>query len=253
MIKLQPSRPDDTFWDQTMIDDLFGKIEGNIFVIPGEYEGAHIDQINEEINKHPYAVVMITSDENSNFPYKALSHPRMKVWMQYPKEWHEVDHYLPAGYSPNSKFNIPKVKELDWFWGGQVTHQDRFELVEQLRKMDNGFLLESEGFTQGIDLQDYLDLMATAKFVPIPRGNISPDTMRLYDALQLNCMPVIRNRDKPFYQRLLGGEAESFVYVENWSDLPSILDKYDNLFGLWNAYKNKLCRWMVEDIRCLQS
>ena len=247
MIKLQPSRPDDTFWDQTLVDDWFGDIEGNIFVIPGEYEGEYINQINEELNKYPYAVVLITSDENSNFPVKALSHPRMKVWMQYPKDWHEVDHYLPAGYSPNSKFNIPDTKELDWFWGGQVTHQDRFELVEQLRKMNNGFLLESEGFTQGIDLQDYLDLMAKAKIVPIPRGNVQPDTMRMYDALELGCMPVIRRQDDIFYKRLLGGHP--FPVIEQWNELPYV--KYQDCSIWWQAYKHTMYKNMVEDIQWL--
>ena len=234
-----------------MVDDLFGDID-NVFVIPGEYEGGHIDRINEELNKHPYVVVLIMSDENSNFPYKALSHPRMKVWMQYPKDWHEVDHYLPAGYSPNSRFNIPEVKELDWFWGGQVTHQDRIELVEQLRKMGNGFLLESEGFTQGIDLQDYLDLMGTAEYVPIPRGNISPDTMRLYDALQLGCIPVIRKQDKAFYDQLLGNPP--FPVVDYWSELPAIIGLPHYIpYEWWRGYRRQMVKAMKEDIQWLKS
>ena len=238
-----------------MIDDLFGDIEGNIFVIPGEYEGEYIDQINEELNKHPYVVVMIASDENSNFPYKALSHPRMKVWIQYPKEWHEVDHYLPAGYSPNSKFNVQE-KELDWFWGGQVTHQDRTELVEVLRRMDNGFLIESEGFTQGIDLQDYLDLMGKAWFVPCPRGNISPDTMRMYDALELGCIPVIRTRDEAFYNRLLN--KPPFPTVDDWATLPFFLDKWSpanptDCYEWWHDYKQSLVDDLIGDIVWLQS
>lgn len=237
-----------------MAYDLFDQMEGNIFVIPGEYEGEYIDDINKELSKHAWVVVLIMSDENSNFPYKALSHPRMKVWMQYPKDWHEVDHFLPAGYSPKSRFNIPKFKELEWFWGGQVTHQDRFELVEQLRKMDNGFLIESEGFTQGIDLQDYLDLMGTAKYVPIPRGNVSPDTMRLYDALELKCIPVIKEQDRDFYRRVLN--APPFEVINSWSELPNVVggnDKYtealaEGIHEWWLDYKLGLVEQMEQDI-----
>lgn len=249
MIRLQPSRPDDTFWDQTIIDDLFGDIEGNIFVIPGEYEGEYIDQINQELNKYPYAVIMITSDEHSKFPINSLYHPRMKVWLQYPKEWHQVDHLLPAGYSPGCQDIKVKEKNLEWFWGGQVNHQDRIDLVHVLRELDNGFLLETAGFTQGIELEDYLELMAQAKLVPCPRGNISPDTMRMYDALELGCTPVILNRDKPFYERLLPGN--SFPVIDSWADLLSV--EYQDCREGWNIYKKSLVGSMLEDIGWLKA
>jgi hypothetical protein len=253
MKKLQYSHPDATFWDQALVDDLFGNINGNIFVIPGEYEGEYIDRINQELNACPYAVVLLMSDESSNFPAHLLIHPRMRLWLQYPKE--EADHYLPAGYSPACR-NIKHVpKNLDWFWGGQVTHQDRFELVDQLRKLRGGKLIASKGFTQGVPPKEYLTIMARAKFVPCPRGNVQPDTLRMYEALELGCTPVIRTRDEQFYRNLLG--EIPFLMVGDWSELGTAIEWYnDTDFGCyewWTHKKEQMVEEMKEDIRWLSA
>lgn len=246
MLRLQFSEhPDRGHWDQSLVEDLFGDFGDNVVLIPAKDQAPYINQINQRLSDIPYCVVLIMSDEESQFPYEQLSHPRMKVWVQYPNR--KADRYIPAGYSPEKVTS--REKTLDWFWGGQVTHEDRYELVKELHKLKGGHLIESQGFTQGGPLKDYLNIMATAKLVPCPRGTVSPDTMRMYDALELGCTPVIRQRDEAFFRKLLGDFP--FPVIQDWSDFKDVQPV--DCAGWWYEYKRSMLTNMWEDLAWLKS
>jgi hypothetical protein len=253
-LQLNGDRPATGYWDQSLILDLLKKVdvEGEVVIIPGAYQVELVSEINKELNKLYSCVVMVMSDEESLFPIELLQHPRMKVWVQYPKDRHEGGRYLPAGYSLNASSLIHKrTKTFDWMFGGQVTHRSRVECVEQLRKLTGGYLLETEGFTQGMPLGEYLDILAHAKLAVCPNGTVSPDTMRLYDALEANCVPIVESPD--FFHKILGDFP--FPIANNWGELPQLIEMWKDNPSMateckdwWHSYKQGLINRIEDDL-----
>ncbi|MBP2229184.1 Zn ribbon nucleic-acid-binding protein [Azospirillum agricola] len=63
---------------------------------------------------------------------------------------------------------------------------------------------------------DYLALMGRAKFVVCPRGN-GPDTIRLWEALSVGAVPIVRSGIlDPLYRRY-GAEI-----VDDWTEVPDV-------------------------------
>ncbi len=78
-------------------------------------------------------------------------------------------------------------------------------------------------FGQGFNVGLYSATMEYAIFSPCPAGN-SPETIRLYDALELGCIPISLK-----HEFLLSGNAldkPPFPLLDSWDELPTLLAKY---------------------------
>src|SRR6185295_14299349 len=221
-LSLDPKVPTHAYWDQTLLDDTLKNLpesERDIIVIPGARQADLIDDINDEINQYPKVLVITTSDEESNFPVDKLSHPDMIVYVQYPnKEKHStVDRYFPIGYPLIEPFPEFTTKKLPWFFAGQVNHESRRELALELKNMSGGKLVESEGFAQGLPKKEYYQNMEYASVVPAPGGPSSPDSFRIYEAMELGAIPI---PDHPVFWQMMFGDVP-FPTLAGWSELPS--------------------------------
>lgn len=241
------------FWDQTLLADLLQDYDGDrqVFVVPGN--NIDVDEVNMEMEHYPEVIVIITSDEENHFPVEDLYHEDMRVLVNYPnreKHW-EVDGYLPIGYAPRTKEEVAKngmsAKSLDWFFAGQDTHQSRHDVIKELSKLENGKLVATEGFSQGLEYEEYMQFMCRAKVVPCPAGYVSPDSFRLYEALEAGCIPIVEN--KAFWTMLFG--EVPFPIVNDWSELPELIKHYKdrpdvaNKCQAWWLKKKRDLRWMI--------
>lgn len=71
--------------------------------------------------------------------------------------------------------------------------------------------------------------MEDSIFAPCPAGN-SPETIRLYDALELGCIPI--SLSHPFLTSVdaLGAIGPiPFPILESWGELPSFLDRMKSI------------------------
>jgi len=236
--------PADSYWDQTLLKEFFkdcnhyystSRLKEAIVIIPGAYNGKHLKKINKELAKLDRCKVIITSDEENNFPIDALEHPDMKIYATYYTERYDSDiTWLPIG--PAKIVSIPyEPKTLNWFYAGQVNHDSRQNLLEVLEGMFDGELYPSGGFAQGLDQMEYYKKMATAKAVPAPRGNISPDSFRFYEALELGAVPMPENRH--FWGQLFPDMP--LEVIGGWEDLPH----YINQIVTDQAYRNRVTAW----------
>lgn len=202
-LSLRPETPSRFYWDQHLFELAFKDYNHSlsitdqkeaIVIIPGAYQAYLINEINQELSKLNKCVVIITSDEENNFPIDKLRHKDMKVFATYPTVQMENVGWLPIGYPPHADaihncFN----KRIDWFFAGQVNHESRRLMVENVKDIPNGELHISGGFAQGLSHDEYYRLMERSKIVLCPRGNISPDSFRLYEALEAGCIPIVEN------------------------------------------------------------
>lgn len=244
-LSVDPEIPPDSYWDQTLIKELLkgskhhydmGELKEAIVIIPGAYQGKHIDKINTELAKLDKCKVIVTSDEENNFPIDELSHENMKVYASYcnPKYTSEIT-WLPIGPAKIIEGEY-KAKDLSWFFAGQVNHDSRRRLVDVLERLTGGQLIKSGGFAQGIDQDEYLSVMDRAKAVPAPRGNRSPDSFRLYEALEHGAVPIAE--DKAYWPNIFGFEASPLPVLDKWEDISHEINKADDV-----AYRNKLVAW----------
>lgn len=242
------------FWDQTLLKDLLKNYKGDrdIFVVPGAI--SEVDEVNMEMEHSGKVLVIITSDEENKFLVGELYHSDMKIFVMYPNadKHQNVDGFLSIGYRPETKelikTNGMSAKSLDWFFAGQVTHESRKQCVAQLSNLEGGKLVASEGFAQGLEYPEYMQYMCRAKVVPCPAGNVSPDSFRLYEALEAGCIPIAEN--KAFWRLLFG--AVPFPVVDSWDELPELIKHYKdrpdvaNKCQSWWAFTKREFEWNLQ-------
>lgn len=90
---------------------------------------------------------------------------------------------------------------------------------------ENLYIMPSNGFAGGYNVGLYSAIMEDSIFAPCPSGNNS-ETIRLYDALELGCIPISLS-----HEFLLSKEALAmigpvpFPILSSWGELPRFLEK----------------------------
>lgn len=245
-------------------EELPAGAEGAVVVVPAQHHhlADEVERLNRDIERLSWVVLILTGDEHSLFPWEQLRHPAMRLWVMTPRP--RLHEHCPAtfvgeGYDaevPEILANFAKEaheRPLDWFFAGQVTHQRREALAAALRRSGSrwaGDLVETPGFTQGLPREEYLRRMASAKVVPCPSGPGTPDSFRLYEALEAGALPLADAVTPEGWDGFW-----SFVYdevpfpvVRDWRQLPSVMA--DALDG-WPANANRASAWWQAEKRRL--
>lgn len=284
-------------WDLQMLRDLFDHSmwrpvaahyfedrppedgEGAVVIVPGRYHDrpGDITALNEALRPLPWCLLIVTSDEANQFPVEFVSHPRMKVWVQTPnpaRGAHRDAFPFGVGYAPQTRHMLAtegapqaELRPLDAWFAGQVTHLRRSQCIDGLRNCWDHEVdfIETEGFTQGVDHETYARLLASCKVAPCPSGPITPDTFRLWEALEAGCVPLADafapadNTREGYWDWVAPGAP--FPQVHRWSELPEMLRQvvdHDNwpavanrVGAWWEGYKRDLAYRLRDDVSAL--
>lgn len=117
------------------------------------------------------------------------------------------------------------------------------------------YLMGSKGFSAGYNVGLYSAVMENSIFAPCPAGN-SPETIRLYDALESGCIPVLVQHDFIFAKDALAEFGNPpFAILNSWNEFPSFLQEMKGQFKVnpqkiqeqqelcimwWVQYKDKI-------------
>lgn len=270
------------YWDYEFANDLLGYefkkhdqieegMEGAVVLIPARHHIKDANEINKLLKPLKWCLVMLMGDEASLFPWEALNHPNMRLWIMHPRpdrDYPKGTRFLINSYSPDTKLlkgfrKEFEEKKLDWFFAGQVSHVRREEAFEELTKIPNGEFHASPGFTQGLDHKDYFRGLASAKIAPCPSGPETPDSFRLYESLEAGCIPIVE--EKParkgypggFWNNLLG--EVPFPIVADWTSakdlIPELLEDWQTksnvIFSWWMGFKRKVRHNLETDLHHL--
>lgn len=228
--------------------------------------GAHkAERMSTYAKKLPWVIFVSIGDESSEFPLHLLEHPNKKIWCQTPLPTTRASRYLIEGYPANTK-RVETPRDLNWFFAGQVTHARRHACVDALiqyeSKMGGGVLIQTEGFCQGLPQTNYLAYMSRAKVVPCPSGPATPDTFRIWEALECGAIPIVD-------ARALRDETEGFwdlvlpdcplPMIHDWNHLPDIMDvllaDYERVSRYtaywWKSWKMQMRDWLAKDLMAL--
>lgn len=273
------------YWDQTLIADLLSDVAwqpvrgwtyrhqigfdrlgpecGAVVVVPARME-PDCGWLAEQVARLPWALVVLTSDEERQLdwaPLRDLGHPRLAVWVQTPRPYGldlSADGYLPEGYTPGTREAgaMHNQSERAYRWGflGQVTHQRRHDLVDELvLREDEGILLETSGFAHGLDRMAYLEQLGDIEVTPSPGGPVCADTFRVWEALELGCVPVLdteagERSDQNGYWDLVFPDPPPFPRVADWAELHEWL----RIIGAdWPFFAARAGAWWLQQKRRL--
>lgn len=247
-----PGMWDDT-WLRELLDGAHGPVpDGQVIVVPGRYHADDIDAVNDLINSHDYALVIVTADEANEFPADKLHHERLAVWVQTlrPDRFNKGFQAFPLGYPPDTRLWVqeagfpPPQPRGNWFFSGQITHARREQMWSGLEEIPFGGRLATEGFTQGLERRVYLERMQHAKVAPCPSGPVTQDTFRLWEALACGTIPLAdamppEGRDDGFWDRLFGGQPP-FPIIRDWNTAPDVIGE---LVEGWPHTANVVQAW----------
>jgi len=228
--------------------------QGCVMVIPGRYWHDRIAEVSEALQRYPWILAFRTGDEEDLLTIDKIVHPNIKWWIQTPRtdRFYRDARWFGVGWTP--AFNTPVFTDrpLDVFLSAQNTHKRRNQAFAALGDVDAvKVVAETQGFTQGMDPDHYARHMLAAKIAPCPSGAISPDSFRLWEALQSHCVPIADNVSPDptyyasgFWERMFPDVP--FPRLDTYEQLPGYIE--DQL-AAWPANANRVAAWWMREKR----
>jgi hypothetical protein len=144
--------------------------------------------------------------------------------------------WVPNGYrtgvGPISKQTMLGIAErtIMGFFAGALTGRtlmaERQQMMEVVRTANLPFIMIGiPGFAQGLGPLSYAAFLGSARFALVPGGN-SPETVRLYDALEAGAIPIMLK--SPFVHAPDALDNPPFLLLNSWSELPAAYEPFTN-------------------------
>lgn len=256
-------------WDQTLLDDLFDnrlyptglefkRVEGYpnsdgcVLIVPGRYWHDRVDDVRLAVKGYDWVLAIRVGDEEDLFDISKVTHPNIKWWIQTPRVGRDYGdaRFVGIGYTPHARFSgSPPEKYLDVFLSGQNTHARRAECFAALKPGDRRRVEQTSGFTEGMDPVEYAECMYGAQVAPAPSGAVSPDSFRLYEALEAHAVPIADDVSPTYpsegFWRSLYPDAP-FPILANYADLPGYVG---DVLADWPASANRVAVWWMREKR----
>lgn len=252
VLKLNPEANLIDQWDFGIVKWLLGNSHINIadklpnlnravVCIAARHHAGYEDTINNQLQNVDRAILVLCGDEEAEFAVEKIDHHNIEIWIQNPHQGkHDEYNRIGTGYPTHLTSKIPAYtgKSRTMYFGGQMTHKTRRELVDVMQDMymqDETILcLPTRGFTQGESPEDYYKHMSEAKIAPAPSGAVIPDSFRLFEALECMAIPLADENSPTGYKQgywdWLFGEITPFPKINQWDRLfglvPELLEDY---------------------------
>lgn len=158
----------------------------------------------------------------------------------------------------------PRFRPLQkWFDKRFRSNSERITFSKTALESKDIYLLSSGGFGGGNQVGLYSAILENSIFAPCPAGN-SPETIRLYDALECGCIPISLSHEfitSPLALARFGNPP--FPLLSSWEELPDFLNEQkkklnsnpDDLLELqqqcvrwWSHYKVQIAILIQERI-----
>lgn len=238
------------------------RVDGCVLVLPGRYWFRRCNEVSEALSRYQWVLAVRTSDEEDQLDPYNIVHNNIKWWVQTPRTGRDYDgaRLFGVGFPPHFNDLKPQDRDTDVFLSAQNTHARRnecFDAVERVKGLK--IIRATEGFTQGMDAAEYALWMSAAKVAPCPAGPESPDSFRLYEALQAHTVPIADDVTPAYgsagYWRHVHPDAP-FPVLERYSDLPGYVQdqlkawpaNVNRITAWWMRYKRQMARWLVDDL-----
>lgn len=282
--------PSSGYWDMAMLDDIFnnrfakvGKsytyqqqdvssipyiLDFAVIILPARSQAGYIDKFNEQLKRLKSVLIFIVGDEEGVFPVEKITHPKAIIYVMSAISGLDTQKYkpFPNGYPPQIREfkKSYKNRDINFFFSGQITHERRYAFLKELNKRNDGVLIPTEGFTQGMPHDEYYEIMQRTIVAPCPSGPETPDTFRLYEALHMGCIPIADYKTpsgkstEDYWTQLFNGEPP-FPIIHEDSQINGYIDDMlknhiaisNKILAWWINYKRNLTLQIINDISTL--
>lgn len=138
---------------------------------------------------------------------------------------------LPLGYSNGlsrpATMAAASSRRYAWSFAGETGRASRPEMVAALSGIGPNLCHATDQGASPLSQDEYRNLMLESAFAPSPMGRINLECFRVYEALELGCIPIVEKRlTLDYFQNLLGNNP--LPAVSNWSEAR---DKVEKLLG----------------------
>ena len=219
-----------------------------------------LEELQSFLRTLPWAVILHLSDEALDFDSDIFRAENVRTWVQCARPGRTGDRALLLGWpydtrtlmewepTQNATKVPPPLRPRRWTFSGQVNHDPRRVLAYELSHRTDGDFAPSRGFSQGRPRREHLFELARAGIAACPSGYHTPDTFRLYEALEAGCLPICDRRaprwgsDLSYWNISLG--FEPFPCVDSWSEIHGLLDKYEDPVALQRDANRATAWWL---------
>jgi hypothetical protein len=179
-----------------------------------------------------------------------------------------------TGVGPRNKTVLKKASQrqclsafLGWINNSASYNNERASFAGPAAACgENLYVMPSNGFAGGYNVGLYSAIMEDSIFAPCPSGN-NPETIRLYDALELGCIPISLSHEFLLSKDALGMIGLiPFPILGSWAELPQFLETMKakaitnpaEILGLqqkcinwWSDFKNAIQKKIANQIQAL--
>jgi Exostosin family len=164
---------------------------------------------------------------------------------------------LPLGFTNNmmslSQTRPATERRFLWSFAG-FTRASRIDMFKNFKNVrpHKCYLFDSQSQEPQpwLDRAEFRALLSDSVFTPCPMGNTVLESFRIYESLEMGCIPIVESRRwMPYYDRLMPGHAlptfsswrKARQFVEALSSDQSRMIAYQqDIAEWWRSYKVKL-------------
>jgi hypothetical protein len=163
---------------------------------------------------------------------------------------------LPLGFTNDVPTNlaIPSVttRKLVWSFAGARTaaRMEMYRNFASLQPNQCRFFESRKHNAAPLGRHAFMRLLSETIFAPCPMGNAMLETFRLYEALEMGCIPIVESRRwMPYYDHLMPGhplpafsswrKARDFVGSMLKNEL-ILMEHQNTITHWWRSYKQEL-------------
>lgn len=246
---------------------------GAVVVLPARFHVNRIDEVNACLARLDWVVLILTSDEESLFPFEFIDHPRIRLYVMTPdvrRRFDEGVRLLGEGFASDTPEILRGAdmdrREVDVGFWGQITHDRRETFGTAFRDLGNHAFqnitgLFTEAFAAGYPRDEYLRMMANTKIAPAPAGPGTADSFRFFEALEAGCVPIADARapgdPEGYWDLLFAGHGPlPFPVLDDWTQLAEVAGEAcvewtanaNRCQAWWQQYKRNLVLQLEADI-----
>ena len=132
---------------------------------------------------------------------------------------------IPIGYKSGLVNKKKTERKYKWAFTGTPHKSSRHDLLFQFSDIKPFFCHKTQKFDEKIiSVNEMSEVLSSTEFIPCPNGFFHPETYRLYEALQCECIPIVENAYK-YYDRLFPNNP--FIKVDKWADAKPVIQGWD--------------------------
>lgn len=204
----------------------------NMYVVENKLNGDHTGYYEEASRRGCNVVLLHFGDGAFRENRDAYAHC-VQVWRHH---WSAemaampTVRYLPLGFKagfarPGGTTPAAGRPHL-WGFAGDVNKTTRKAMLDAMRVLGPGaeHLTDRWLSPDALPVQGYRAFMDSIVFAPCPKGFVSPDSFRLFEALEAGCIPIVERKGPglPDYYAAAFG-PHPIPTIDDWREAPALI------------------------------